>query len=293
MTPILMLGINCYCGQRIHGGQSTKKNEYPWMVRVSTFFVRDNKVTPTRECGGSLINSRWVLTGGACSYNDAVVTLRYYENTGPDEPAEETEVQIEISESIRYTGTDPVPWGSLRFYYNVALLKLKSDIDFMKHPNIRPVCLPEVMTEDYVGRKATMTDWGITKYSPRTHPTQSPYTLPKITINRIVRGSTTLRYSHPEKLQNISGVVQSNLECSKLMGCQGNPKEQCAVSGIPDNMLCVKYHEGKTCDGDYGGPLVTRSGMNYEQIGVAAFKDRWVHWWGHGIRKYRHVESQH
>ena len=253
MTPILMLGINCYCGQRIHGGQSTKKNEYPWMVRVSTFIVRNDKVTPTGECGGSLINSRWVLTGGACSYNDAVVTLRYYENTGPDEPAEETEVQIEISESIRYTGTDPVPWGSLRFYYNVALLKLKSDIDFMKHPNIRPVCLPEVMTEDYVGRKATMTD----------------------------------------KLQNISGVVQSNLECSKLMGCQGNPKEQCAVSGIPDNMLCVKYHEGKTCDGDYGGPLVTRSGMNYEQIGVAAFKDRWVHWWGHGIRKYRHVESQH
>ena len=78
--------------------------------------------------------------------------------------------------------------------FDFALLKLKTDIDFMKHPHIRPVCLPRDSKEDYVGRTATVTGWGKTD-------------------NEV----------YPDKLQYINGVVKSNLECSKMgMGCKGN-----------------------------------------------------------------------
>ena len=232
----LLLESECYCGQknketngqRIHGGLTTKMNEYPWMVRL------------LKGCGGSLINSRWVLTAGHCvmSGNDKV-SLGDHGKTALDG----TEVEMYISEYIvhpkyKYKEGQSVP------QFDIALLKLKNDIDFMKHPHIRPVCLPEDAKEDYVGRKATMTGWGLVGNEQDS-----------------------------EKLQYIRGDVRSNLECSKLdMGCKGSNPDQCAVSGIPDNMLCVTFPSGKSCAGDSGSPLVTKTvDQNYEQIGVSSF----------------------
>ena len=100
----------------------------------------------------------------------------------------------------------------------------KKNIDFMKHPHIRPVCLPENVDEDYAGWKTILTGWGLIEND-----------------------------KYPEKLQQITtGEVKTNLECSKLkmIGCMGN--EQCSVSGIPDNMLCVTFPKGKNCAGDSG-----------------------------------------
>ena len=62
----------CYCGlanrdnkgNGIFRGNTTKKNEYPWMVLVSF----STKYLGPGSCGGSLItiNSMWVLTAGHC-----------------------------------------------------------------------------------------------------------------------------------------------------------------------------------------------------------------------------------
>ena len=44
------------------------------------------------------------------------------------------------------------------------------------------------------------------------------------------------------------------------------------MSGIPDNMLCVTYSQGKVCFGDSGSPLVVNTvENNYEQIGVVSW----------------------
>ena len=58
---------DCFCGvakprisSRIVGGEESDKNEWPWLVVV--------RVAGRRlDCGGSLLNSRWVITAAHCT----------------------------------------------------------------------------------------------------------------------------------------------------------------------------------------------------------------------------------
>ena len=51
--------------------------------------------------------------------------------------------------------------------FDVALIKLDEPVD-MDLPNIRTVCLPSDEEKNYVGKKATVTGWGMTSYSGKT-----------------------------------------------------------------------------------------------------------------------------
>ena len=67
---------------------------------------------------------------------------------------EDTMVVMNISEIIIH------PKKKNTFVYDIALLKMEKEIDFMKHDYIRPVCLPENSLEEYVGRDTIITGWG-------------------------------------------------------------------------------------------------------------------------------------
>ena len=59
-------GCDCNCGlakraTRIVGGKFTEVNEYPWQTGLVS------KGGSTVWCGGSLVNSRWVLTAAHCT----------------------------------------------------------------------------------------------------------------------------------------------------------------------------------------------------------------------------------
>ena len=157
-------------------------------------------------CGGSLINSRWVLTSSSCAeaikpFGDhALVILGDHEVS---DTSEDHEGQMKISDIIEHPNTKKIQGRENIRQFNIALLKLKNDIDFTKYPHIRPVCLPKDTKEDYVGQKATVTGWGITKYEqPKDH--------------------WEAVFHKPSKLQYITWEVKSNLECSKMgRGCKG------------------------------------------------------------------------
>ena len=247
----MILESKCNCGktnkknngQRIYGGHTAKRNAYPWMA-----YILDWKL----HCGGALINSRWVLTAAHCLMNyeyGGVVSLADYNIRA----SEGQEVQVSISEFILHPEYKYIE-GEHMPEFDIALVKLQNDIDFMKRPNIRPVCLPKDTSEDYVGWEATVTGWG------------------KVENDR-----------EGDKLKYLRGVVKSNLECSKIdLACKRNAK--CAVSGRPDNMLCVIFPDGKPCAGDSGGPLVTRTvEQNYELIGVTSFGPEGCNKSSHGM----------
>ena len=50
---------------RVVGGQNTEINEYPWMALLRLKVYHDAGFF----CGGTLINSRWILTAQHCIFN--------------------------------------------------------------------------------------------------------------------------------------------------------------------------------------------------------------------------------
>jgi len=235
---------DCYCGlakrgptSKIVGGKETGVNEYPWQV-----LLRIRKSLGSFICGGSLISNLWVLTAAHCvdkwtKASDVKLVLGEhdwrYENEADSIPMDVTEIIIH----------EDYDHNSKVLYYDFALLKMKSEIDFGSHPHIRPICLPaDGSTKDYIGYTATATGWGDTRWNGSVSPS----------------------------LQEVDVTVVTDSECKLTFRQIWNF----------DQILCANGGDGKgICSGDSGGPLVTKEwghsgtvpGQNYELIGVNSF----------------------
>jgi len=236
----------CYCGLKgrgnsrifavpyFHGLVTTTPKEFPWMVRLDITRNNDQEL-----CGGSLINSKWILTAAHCVMQlnsaDITVILGDWDKTKTDSGEKQYDL-AEFHTHPKFTFINPV------HHYDIALLKMKQDLDFGS-THVRPICLPEDISRYYAGWDATVTGWGKSWTNP---------------------GQTQWKY--PDKLRKLTGIVLKNMECLN--------KPDTGVDNI-----CVKFKYGKTCAGDSGGPLITKipqhdgetPGENYELIGVNSF----------------------
>jgi len=174
---------DCYCGlakrgpiAKIAGGKETGVNEYPWQALVISKRGENNKgacVNGRFPCGGSVIGDRWVLTAAHCLEKKCGLTAAlvkvvlgehnwfFVDNT--------EEIKMDVTDIIFHEGYDHDWKTTTRIpNYDIALLRLRSEIDFVSHPHIRPICLPDPADgskNKYIGYTATATGWGSTEFN--------------------------------------------------------------------------------------------------------------------------------
>ena len=117
-----------------------------------------------------------------------------------------------------------------------SLVELNEELKWTA--TVRPACLPQDPSDDFVGAEAVVSGWG----ALAPHP-----------------NSAHIR--QPQHLQDITVTVLSNDKCGEY------PKNE-----ITDKMMCAHRIGKDSCQGDSGGPLVTKQqNGRYTLIGVVSW----------------------
>jgi len=223
---------SCRCGvtnraSRIVGGSETEFLEYPWQAAlVSTGYNRP-------FCGGSVINSRFVLTAAHCtktlqSPGAIEVLLREHRVDGGTSDGEQRVGLSAILQHPRYTGGNSDS-------FDFSLLRLLEPVAFPADNTLAPACLP-TPGQDYAGAAAIVTGWGTVAWRG-----QQPETLHEVTVP--ILGNAECRRDQP--------TVDETMLCAGLLEAGGKD----------------------SCQGDSGGPLVTLEGGRYALVGVVSWGD--------------------
>nr|XP_012215619.1 PREDICTED: trypsin-1-like [Linepithema humile] len=147
----LQINPDCECGvsggisNRIVGGKITIPHIFPWVIAL---FNKGNL-----HCGGTLINSQYVLTAGHCvkwtNHADISVGLGMHDIENKNEG-----YVASIDKIILHKDFES---DYLHDTNDIALIRLKDPVTFDE--NVRPACLPHKGT-DYTEHNVKVTGWG-------------------------------------------------------------------------------------------------------------------------------------
>ncbi|MEH7870816.1 trypsin-like serine protease [Rhizobium laguerreae] len=243
-------------GGRVIGGQTAKKGEWPWQVKI---------LAPDPEqrgrfgghCGGSLISPRWILTAAHCvtsgrsgkqdlfardllivegkSKIDKVIAV-----DGPDKPG------LAVEEVIIHEDFDRKVFAN-----DIALIKLSEPA------KSKPTILASASDDEVeaAGHPAVVTGWGYTKAD---HGWDDKYL--------------------PTELQEVELPIVPREDCRAAYR-----DSSMRMNPIDERNVCAGYAKGgkDACQGDSGGPLVAqRPDKRWIQLGIVS--------WGAGCAEAEH-----
>lgn len=228
-------------GDRIFGGQPTLLDEHPWTALIE--YSKPNGRTGF-HCGGSLINSRYVVTAAHCieaiprSWKVIGVRLGEWDlkkehDCLEDGDCSDAPVNLGVEKIIVHEDYDP---QSKAQYNDIALIRFTRDVSMTAF--ISPVCLPidnAARSRNIVGTKGVATGWGKTENATAS---------------------------------NLKLKVELEFKDQKSCSTAYRP------SGITirDTQLCAGGVRGQdTCSGDSGGPLTKLATANNYLYGIVSF----------------------
>ncbi|KAL0100210.1 hypothetical protein PUN28_019556 [Cardiocondyla obscurior] len=177
--PNLRLLDHFRCGpivqRRVFNGNKTGVLQYPWMAILAYDTGRPN---PEFRCGGSIINSRYVLTAAHC-VTTLPSTLRLVSvRVGEHDISKERDCEkgSEGEDVLCAEKYQDFEIESVTFHPNytrtllqndIALIRLNGTIDFTPR-NVKPICLPFGSATQLTHERAIVTGWGATEIGPRS-----------------------------------------------------------------------------------------------------------------------------
>merc|ERR1719369_1551755 len=181
-------------------------------------------------CGGSVINSRWIVTALHCVVVTMNVTSPLEFQTLPPQA-----FTIGLGEHDTRDGPPPArhsveavvihPFGA-----DIALLRTTRDIDIEVYT---PICLPD-LGDDFVGVEATIAGWGVNVSANATDPSATAAT----------------------KLQEVELPFLTREQCDQAQ-LAGD------VPFIRPDILCFGGGDKNACFGDSGGPIIVKKGERW------------------------------
>lgn len=227
-------------GEKIFGGDRTELDQFPWAVALEY----RNENPPAVKCGGSLINTRYVITAAHCVKHmlkeDLIARLGDWDLiTDPDcdeyvncnPPVIFAEIaEVKVHPQYRQKQND------------IALLKLQNTLPENYYTHIAPICLPasaDLMQNLFISNNVTVAGWGGTELEPRS------------------------RYK-----------MFTNLVTISVNQCQNELQQTLNRPKLYANHICAKSATGlarDACGGDSGGPMMANVNGNWYLIGVVGF----------------------
>ncbi|KAF5298247.1 hypothetical protein FQR65_LT09758 [Abscondita terminalis] len=233
---------------RVFGGKQTQFEEFPWAAQLQYQSGSDL----TRNCGGTLISNKYVVTAAHCVDRAAIRAVGKLVSVVFGEYDTRNESDCLNMLGIRSCADPPLiaPVDSIIIHPNwnnkppatidhdIALVRLNNVIKFTQY--IRPICLPMASLLLKDGERLTVAGWG----------------------------QTETEISSPVKLKAVLPIVN---------------KKECALTykrikrlTVGEGEFCVGGEAGiDSCTGDSGGPLMYSSQINGESVwylaGVVSF----------------------
>ena len=215
-----------YWGEKIVGGSEVSIVQYPWQVSL-----RNQKYGGIHYCGGSLLNTRFVLTAAHCVRDQDVADISVVLGSTRSHTMNGNARKVNVKRLLPHKSYDPTNLND-----DIALIELEEEVNEatkLEFPFIRGICLP-TPNEEFDG-SSTVTGWG-----------------------RVSEGG-----SSSETLRAVDVDLMTDNTCRTFYG-RRKIYDSMVCAGF-------KEGGKDACQGDSGGPLVKAIGNRYVLVGIVSW----------------------